>query len=35
MRTIKFSKEEREAIVGDKEQILSLLEELKTLPNTT
>lgn len=35
MNTKRFSKEEREQIVGDKDQITSLLEELKQLPNTT
>jgi len=34
MRTKRYSKEERAGIVGDKDQILSLLEEVKTLPNT-
>lgn len=34
-RSKSYSREERSAVVGDKEQITSLLEELKTLPNTT
>jgi hypothetical protein len=34
MRTKRYSREERAAIVGDKDQITALLEEVKTLPNT-
>jgi len=34
MNTNRYSKEERQNIVGDKQQISSLLEELKQLPNT-
>jgi len=35
MRNNRYSKEQREQIVGDKDQITSLLEELKAVPATT
>lgn len=34
MKSNRYSKQEREQVVGDKEQILALLDELKTVPAT-